>query len=221
MDNGQTLQANDGIQTNVNNQADPNAQTTVADPSTATATANTSRVSGSTYYKQKLAEIEASRLAVQEELENLKTSQLKEKESFKELYELEKTKREQAELKTQDLSKTVFKTFKSNAIEKEAVALGLIPSAIDDLSLLDTSMVEVETTDKGTINIIGAKEFAESLKTKKNHWFVDNTAPLINVNNPSGNITGPEMSASELVELQKTDAKKYNEIMSKKLAVVK
>ena len=160
--------------------------------------------SGSAFYKQKLAEIEAERAKLAAELEAERTRKLQEKEDYKQLWENERQKREQAELKSKELSQTVFHNFKRSAIREEAAKAGILPSAIEDLDLLDTTSVEVETTDKGHINVLGAKEFVELYKERKPHWFKPVGAPTINNGRPTDTSASNQLSAADIVKLQKT-----------------
>jgi hypothetical protein len=172
---------------------------------------------GTTFYKQKLAAIEQEKADLAKQLEAAQTAQLQEKENFKQLWENEKTKREAAEKKAQDLSTTVFNNFKTSAIKEEALKAGILDSAVDDLDMLDTSIVEVETTDKGNVNIHGADNFIEDLKARKPHWFKAAGAPIVNNGTP-GHQPPKELTAAEIVDLEKTDPAKYKEIMNKRLA---
>jgi len=174
------------------------------------------KTSGSAFYKQKLSALEQEKAELAKQLEATQTAQLQEKENYKQLWENERQKREAAEKKNQDLSTTVFNNFKTSAIKEEALKAGILDTAVDDLDMLDTSIVEVETTDKGNINIHGASNFVEDLKARKPHWFKKAGAPTINNGTP-GETPVKEMTAAEIVKLQKEDPKKYNEIMMKKL----
>jgi len=172
--------------------------------------------SGTAFYKQKLATVEQERLRLAEQLEAVQTQQLHEKESFKELYEREKQKRAEAEEKAKNLSQTVFNNFKISAIKEEALKAGILDSAIEDLDIIDNSIVEVETTDQGRINIHGARDFIEDLKSKKPHWFKKIGAPTINNGTP-GEVPVKTLTAADIVKLEKTDPAKYKEIMNKRL----
>jgi len=174
------------------------------------------KTSGSAFYKQKLADVEAEKQRLAQELEQIQTSQLQEKENFKQLWENEKQKRTEAEEKAQKLSQTVFNNFKMSAIKEEALKAGILESAVEDLDIVDNSMVEVETTDQGRINVLGASDFIETLKAKKPHWFNRAGAPRVNNGTP-GYEEPKQLTAAEIVKLQKEDPKKYHEIMMKRL----
>lgn len=179
------------------------------------------KIAGSTFYKQKLLQIEKQNKDLRDKLELQETQTLQEKENFKQLWENEKTKREEAEKKNQSLSKTVFNTFKNSAVKEEALKAGILDQAIADLDIIDTSPVEIETTDQGRINVLGAKEFIENLKGNKPHWFKSGNGTVVN-NIMSNDISKPkELTPMELVQLQKTDHAAYTKYMHKKLALQK
>lgn len=173
--------------------------------------------SGSAFYKAKLEELERKNKEMLAKLEEQKTNQLKEKENYKELWEIEKRKREEAENKAVKISKNYLTGLKMSAIEQEALKAGIIPEALSDIRPEDASMVEIETGDKGSVSILGAKEYVEYLKETKKHWFKSFQTPIIN-NRQSVEPDKPkELSALELIKLQKSDPNKYAEEMKKRL----
>lgn len=179
------------------------------------------KVSGSDFYKSKIAEyqnkfseLERERDDFRLQVEQIKTQQLAEKENYKELWESEKQKRSEAESKAAEISQNYFNGLKMSAIEQEAMKLGINEQALEDLSYLDSSMVQIETTSTGNANVIGAKEFIEILKEKKPYLFKSNSAPNVNNGMPQ---VAPERtySGKDLVELQKKDPVKYRQVMKK------
>jgi len=175
-------------------------------------------VSGSAFYKNKLEELERKNAEMLAQLEESKTRQLKEKENYKELYEIEKNKRLSAEEKAVKISKDYLTGLKMSAIESEALKAGMLPEALDDIRPEEATMVEIETGDKGTVSILGAKEYVEFLRETKKHWFKNNYAPKINNSHPSDPVAPKKLTARELLDLQKTDPKKYEEEIRKRLA---
>ncbi len=173
--------------------------------------------SGSAFYKQKLADAAAETAKLKQQLEEIQTNQLQEKENFKQLWENEKTKRQEAEEKNKSLSQTVFNNFKMSAIKEQAIKAGILDTAIEDLDVIDKSMVEVETTDRGTINVLGANEFVESLKERKPHWFRKLGAPTINNGTPQ-EVPPKTLSAADIIKLEKENPAQYQEIMKKRLS---
>jgi phenylalanyl-tRNA synthetase alpha subunit len=179
------------------------------------------RLAGSTFYKQKLEQTNSELQQANARLEELETQRLQEKENFKELWELEKQKREQAEQKSTQMTETYFNGLKKIAIKQEATKLGILPEAIEDLDNTDNSMVQIETTSTGNVNVIGAREFIESLKERKNHWFSKTGAP--NINNQIGSdVTKPkDLSPKEILALAKSDPVRYKKEIEKKLSIVR
>jgi len=176
------------------------------------------RLAGSSFYKQKLAEIEAEKQRLAQELEQERTQKLQEKENFKELWELEKQKRAEAEEKSKTIATNYFNGLKNSAIKQEALKAGILDTAIEDLDIIDNSMVEIETTDRGNASVLGAKEFVEALKEKKPHWFKKVGAPNINNANPM-EAKHKELTPADLIRLQKEDPAKYKAEMRKRLGV--
>jgi len=173
--------------------------------------------SGSSFYKSKIADMEATNAKLKADMEAMQTAQLQEKENFKELWELEKTKREQAEEKATNISTSYFNGLKMSAIEQEAIKLGIRETALADISMIDNSLVQVETTSTGNANVLGAKEFVEQLKESRAHWFTDQTAPIVNNANPGLPPAAKEMTGAELVALEKTDKAAYQAEMKRRL----
>lgn len=172
---------------------------------------------GSAFYKSKIEELEKQNREFQTMLEEAKTQKLKEKENFKELYEIERKKREAAEEKAVKISRDYLTGVKMSAIESEAIKAGIIPEALADIRPEDATMVEIETGDKGSVNILGAKEYVEYLKETKKHWFKSFQAPKINNGNPEEPEKPKELSGKDLIALQKKDPEKYKAEMAKRL----
>lgn len=179
-----------------------------------------SRSSGSAFYKNKIEELERTNNAMLQKLEEQKTIQLKEKENYKELWEIEKGKRITAEEKSVKLSKDYLAGLKMSAIEQEALKAGIIPEALSDIRIDDASMVEIETGDRGTVSVNGAKEYIEFLKETKKHWFNSFKVPKINTHmgEPVGN--PKDLTPQELIKLQKKDPTQYAKEMNKRLKLV-
>lgn len=177
--------------------------------------------SGSNFYKQKIDQLIQENEKFKLELEKEKTTKLQEKENFKELWEREKQKREEAETKAKKISESYFNGLKMSAIEQEALKAGILNEALSDIGIIDNSMVEIETTSTGNANVLGAKEFVESLKESKPHWFKKIGPPNINTSNPQENESPRDLTAKELVELEKKDPAKYRQEMMKKFKIAK
>lgn len=172
---------------------------------------------GSSFYKEKLQKLEQENAKYQQMLEEQKAQTLQEKQNYKELWEIEKNKRTEAEQKAMKISQNYLTGLKMSAIEQEALKQGILPEALGDIRPDEATMVEIETGDRGTVNILGVSEYVEQLKETKRHWFKQ-SPPNVNTQNPNaGNLTPSPMSPSELVSLQKKDPAKYQEEMARRL----
>jgi hypothetical protein len=169
------------------------------------------------YYQKKLAEVVAEKEAISKQLDEERQNKLKEQNNYKELYELEKGKRSQAEEKAIKISQSYFNGLKMSAIEQEALKAGIHDSALEDLSLIPNDIVQIETTSTGNANVLGAKEFVEYLKEKKPYLFKNGTPPRINNSNPT-QVVPKELSPSEIIKLQQTNPDAYNAYMRKRLS---
>jgi hypothetical protein len=175
------------------------------------------RLAGSDFYRQKLADADAKIAEMAAKIDEKETETLKQKENYKGLYELEKKKREEAEAKNTKISKNYFEDKKVEAVEREAIKLGILDVALEDVKGLDVDVLQVETTNLGRSEVIGAKDFVEQLKIDRPHWFNKTGAPIVN-NGPPGDPPKPkELTADELVQLQKKDPEKYKIEMNKRL----
>lgn len=171
---------------------------------------------GSAFYKTKIDEMAKQNADLVAQLEAQQTTQLQEKENYKELWELEKGKRVTAEEKSVKLSRDYLSGLKMSAIEQEAMKAGIIPAALNDIRIDEATMVEIESGDKGTVSILGAKEYVEHLKETKGHWFGNVIPPIINTATGELPAAPTEMSAKDLIALQKTDPNAYAEEMAKR-----
>lgn len=73
-----------------------------------------------------------------------------------------------------------------------ALQAGLRPEAIDDLEALELDLVDVESTSKGRLNVLGVDEQIKKLQKAKPHWFGGKTAPKLNAGNPRVNGGGDD-----------------------------
>ena len=176
------------------------------------------KATGSTYYKELLEKERGERERLTRELEATKNEELKRNNQWKELYESERVKREEADNKVKHISANVVDNLMTREIEKAALQAGILPEALDDLGLLDKSMIEVETTSSGRINFHNVSEWIDSIKQKKSYMFRSGKAPNINTSQP-GVARAKEYSANDLLELQRKDIKSYNEIMKKRFSL--
>lgn len=173
-------------------------------------------IGGIKFYKEQLENERKERERISAELEEIRTNKLKEQNQWKDLYEREQQKAAELGKKLTSISTTLVEDKMKAAIEKEAAAAGILPSALEDLDLVDRSMIEIETTSQGRVNFHNVKEFVDSLKIKKPHWFGSRQEP--NINNRKGDYTpSSDLNAEQILELQTKDPARYNDIMNKRL----
>lgn len=125
---------------------------------------------------------------------------LQEKEDYKSLYEQERSEREELEEKYNNFGSAVTNDKKLTAVREHCIQLGMLESALKDLDILDLTAVEIETTSLGNINVIGAKAFAEELKTTRPHWFGKRGAK-VNTDLPLENGGGGQVTFKQLEKL--------------------
>jgi hypothetical protein len=167
------------------------------------------------YYQKKLAEVLAEKENLATQLENERKAKLVEQNNYKELYELEKNKRSQAEDKASKITQSYFNGLKISAIEQEAIKQGIHDTALEDLSLMTNDMVQIETTSTGNAHVLGAKEFIEFIKEKKPYLFKSGVAPRVNNANPT-EVKAKELTPADVVKLQSKDPMAYQEYMKKR-----
>lgn len=165
-------------------------------------------------YKREASEFKNRFEQLQSELNELKEKGLENKQEYKTLWEREKQSREEIESKYSQFKSNVITDKKRDAVEKFAIKAGLRDTS--DLDGFDFDGVELETTSTGKINVIGADSWVETLKSQKPHWFKDSTPA--DVNNSFGGNRAPdkpkELSARELLDLQKKDPAAYRSYMN-------
>lgn len=169
------------------------------------------------HYKEQLAALQQEKADLAAQMESFKTQELEKQERYKELWESEKSKRVEIEQNNQQNYSSFMTTLKATAIEKEATKMGLKQEALQDLDLVDKSLLEIETTSTGKINVLGVNDFMENLKVNRPHWFTDMSAPKVN-NAVPGSATPQRRGPSELLQLQKSDPTEYNRIMRDRLS---
>jgi hypothetical protein len=173
----------------------------------------TTNNSGSAFYRQKLEDQRKENLKLKSELEIERKKGLLERQNYKELYENESQKRTELEQQNEKLGYLIKQDKKMGAIKNEAAKLGIRDEAIDDLDHYDTSSVIVETTDQGNLNVLGAREFVESLKISKSYLFQDMSAPKVNNGAPQVETERKKLTPMQVVELQKKDPAAYKAYM--------
>lgn len=120
-----------------------------------------------------------------EELKSLRDKDMRDKEQWKEFGSAKEQEANEWKSKYDALSKSIMERAKLTAVKEQAMKLGLVESAYEDLELLEMRDVVVETTSTGKVNVIGAKSAAERIKSLKPHWFSDKPkVPTVNNLNP-------------------------------------
>lgn len=153
--------------------------------------------------------------AFKKKYEDLEQSKLQEQNNWKALAEIEKKKREETEVEKKKLEKAFVTTVKRAEVHREAMAAGIREEALRDLDLLNYDTVAIETTSSGHINVLGSKEYIESLKAERKHWFKD--ASNVNVNNSNPATPKDKVySSDEILKLEKENPAEYKKFMAKK-----
>jgi len=172
-------------------------------------------------YKRKFQESNAKLEELANKLTTLETERLEKSENYKELWEKEREQKESYVEKYNKFTKSVIEDKKMNAIREHAIKTGINDELIDLLGSFDTSDVLVETTSNGNFIVNGADTWIADLKNQRPSMFKRQSDPV--VNNKTGNFDGQEKSYSpkEVVALQKSDPKLYNELITKKRHLIK
>lgn len=142
---------------------------------------------------------------------------LQEKNEFKTLYERTKSEKEELQGKLENLGKSLVVTRKMESVKAAARKAGIMDSAESDLELLDLDGIEIETTSRGTINVLGADEYIAELKRKRPHWFGNKVAPKINSGgagtvDPGQPITPDQVAQLEQEGRRKGDMSEYHKV---------
>lgn len=154
--------------------------------------------------------------SMEKQLEGFKVERMKEKEDKQALAEYWQKKAEEATAQKDELMESFYQTKKMDAIKHAALKANIKQEALDDLDYLDATNVIIEKTDLGRVNVLGAEDFVNDLKKRKNHWFNDSQAPKINSAIDRGTISQDQPpSPKELLKLQKENPAAYKEAMQK------
>lgn len=158
---------------------------------------------------------------LKEEREAEKLQKQKEQNQWKEIAEAKEREAAEAKAEAQRIQNSFLGEKKFNAVRDAASKLGLRPEAMGDLEMLDLESVQLETTNTGKINILGADKFAESLKRLKPHWFADPKNPSVNgsgqrVQDGNGKVTIDDLLAAEVAaKKDPTKVAAYHEMHKK------
>lgn len=169
-------------------------------------------------FKRQLLDVEREKAEYAQKLKDLEDKTLENSENYKGLWEKTKAEAEQWQSKYTGLNKQIIENEKRKAIVEHAVKAGIRKDMVDLLDAFDTSEVLVETTDKGKFIVNGADTWINSLRVERPGLFDDFKKSDPKVNNRTGNFDGREKTYShaELLELQKTDYKKYEDVIKNK-----
>lgn len=166
-------------------------------------------------YKKESETLKDENDQLRKKIDEINEQSLLEKSNYKQLYENEKNKNVDLTDKITKTRESFFGSLKNNEIQKQALKLNIREEALQDLRMVDSSSVITETTSEGNVNILGAKEFVEKLKADRPYWFKDTSNVIINDGNPE--FTGTkQMTASDLLALQKKNPAKYIEEIKKR-----
>ena len=113
-------------------------------------------------------------------LEEQKIATMKEQNQWKELAEAKEREALESKQVAERVQQSYLNEKKYGAVLSKAQSLGLLPTAVADLELLDLEGIQVETTSTGKINPLGADKFVERLKAQRPHWFGSPAAPTVN-----------------------------------------
>ncbi len=143
---------------------------------------------------------------------------LRENEQWKELAAAREKEANEYKTKYETVTKSITERAKLSKVREEALKLGLVDTAIDDLELMDLKDVVVETTSTGRVNVHGAKSAAERIKSIRPHWF-SGQAPIVNGGSPQvvkdggGEVTWEELNKLEAAAQKSGDYKEYQKAL--------
>lgn len=150
--------------------------------------------------------------ALQDQINQLKTSGLKAKEDWKTLAEQYEGESKTAKDELSKVKAGIAETFKLMEVKSEAQKLGIKESAMKDLDLLRFDEVEAVFATDGKVSVKGAKEAAELLKKTRDHWFTTGKVENINTGGKGGGTPG-ELTSAYMNDLEKKDPAKYKQLM--------
>ncbi len=121
-----------------------------------------------------------------------------------------------AELEQKDKSRSeaFINSQRKAAVKEGCLKAGIIPEAMSDLDLLDMNAVQVELTDRGTVNVLNADAFVLNLVNTRKHWFKGSKRPNFN-GGGGGNepIVTTKLTAAYMNELETKKPEEYKKLM--------
>lgn len=172
-------------------------------------------------YKRQFSDSAKQIEELQARLNKVEEEKLQNSENYKELWEKEREQKLQIENKLKSFSNSVIEDKKMSAIKEYALKAGIDTEFVDMLEAFDTSDVLVERTTSGGFIVNGADTWVEGLKSSKPKMFQRKADPSINNSNPDSTTRSKVYSKKEVLELQKTDPAKYQDIIMNKRHLIK
>ena len=178
------------------------------------------------FYKNQVSQLNSKYEAAQAKIDELEKSingenekKMQENNQWKDLYEKQKGKTSELEKEVQEKEDIFLNTLKKSAIEKEALKNNADPDFLDLFSDNDGAINPL-VTSSGTIEFEGVKEYIENMKSTRPKFFKSDTPP--NFNDGSGGKgdkipKASDLSASEILALQKKDPAAYNKVMAERI----
>lgn len=169
-------------------------------------------------YKDQLGEERRKAEELSQQLETMKNSQMEQEQDLEKKASYYRDKYEELLGENKNIRQTVASDKKFNAIEKFALEKGIRKEALEDLRMLDSDDVVIETTSTGRVNVLGASEFVDTIKESRPHWFKADESFTINNNSSQYKANETKtFSPTELLKLQKENPKKYKQVMHERI----
>lgn len=161
-------------------------------------------------FKDRSKTLEQQNEEMARRLQEMETQRLEGNKNYRELWERAEAKAQELDSKYRGVLTDFEEGKKMDAIRQEALKMGIKEEALSDLSILDKSIVAIERTDRGNVNILGAREFVEDLKKARPFWFNDHSAPRLNSAPPGNpNTQSKTLTPKEVLQLQKENPEAY------------
>jgi hypothetical protein len=123
---------------------------------------------------------EAKVTTLSEQLSALQKQGLKGSEDWKKLAETNEQEATTWKTKFTQVNEAFVGTLVSSKVKEEALKLGLLPEAVNDLDTLAFDEVEAVIDANNKFNVKGAEVAASNLKKLRPHWFKNGAAPNFN-----------------------------------------
>lgn len=110
--------------------------------------------------------LESERDTLKQSSKDRELQQMKDQEKWKDIAEIKIKEADEANEKTENMSRALQKREKMSSIRSAALQAGLRKDALDLLDLMEFPEVLIEATTLGNINIVGVSTAIEALKLK-------------------------------------------------------